>query len=203
MSAAPILSPTETNLKNAARLIRSGGVVGYPTETVYGFGVDPFSEAALDHLFAIKGRPPDQPVLLLIADREEAHMLSPSVSPIASDLMDRFWPGPLTLILPAREGLSTYITSGSGTVALRLASPGTAFDLLTETGSPITSTSANCSGEAPATTSEGASAILPQDALVLDGHCESTALPSTIVDTTGSTPCIVRNGAIPPTQILT
>ena len=203
MGAAPILPPTTSNIAKAADLLLSGGVVAYPTETVYGLGVDPFNEQALAKLFKIKGRPSDQPVLLLIADRADTNRLASDISPVASALMDRFWPGPLTLVLPARGELSHYVTSGSGTVAIRLASPGTAADLLVQAGTPVTSTSANRSGASPATTSEQAAELLTEtNTLVLDGHCSTDALPSTIVDTTSDIPRIIRSGAIPDESVL-
>ena len=203
MAQAALLPPTRQNIKIAADLILAGGVVAYPTETVYGLGVDPANEAALARLFSIKGRPADQPVLLLVAERSQLSDLASSVSSLASDLMDRFWPGPLTLILPARNGLSNYVTTGSNTVAVRQASPGVAADLLDQTDIPITSTSANRTGERPAVTSTQVAALLPEnDALALDGQCTPDALPSTLVDVTGHHPRVIRDGAIPKADIL-
>lgn len=203
MPPVSILPPTPRNITVAARCIRDGGIVAYPTETLYGLGVDPFNDRALQRLFALKGRPPDHPVLLLIHNRSDIEQLVTRIPPIASDLMDRFWPGPLTLILPAREALSPHVTSGSGTVAIRQASQGTAGDLLLATGGPITSTSANYRGRAPATSPEQAAELMEGEGnIVLDGHCEPDALPSTLVDTTGEIPTIIRPGAIPRTQII-
>lgn len=201
--AAPALHPSEDNVARAAELIRSGGVVAYPTETVFGLGADPKDEDALRFLFDIKGRPADQPVLLLIADLQDVTLFASAISPAAELLIDRFWPGPLTLIFPANPGLSEFITSGSKTVALRQASPGTALDLVQACGHPITSTSANRSGEPPATTAKQASALLPPaNTLVLSGQCLPDASPSTIVDTTGGAPRVVRAGAIPEDEII-
>ena len=202
MPPVSILSPTPQNITAAAHCIRDGAIVAYPTETVYGLGVDPFNDKALQRLFALKGRPPGNPVLLLIHNRLDIEQLVTRIPPMALDLMDRFWPGPLTLILPARETLSPHVTSGSGTVAVRQASQGTARDLLLATGGPITSTSANRRGEVPATSPEQAAKLLGKGNIVLDGHCEPDALPSTLVDTTGKVPTIVRPGAIPGTDIV-
>ncbi len=203
MSQAPILAATAINIAAAAARIRNGGIVAYPTETVYGLGVDPHNHNALQRVFAIKGRSPDRPVLLLIHDRADLNLLASGIPRMAIHLMDRFWPGPLTLILPAREGLSDYITSGSGTIAVRQASPGPAADLVRATG-PITSTSANRSNHPPATASREAAGLLTEeDGLILEGHCDPDALPSTLVDTLGEHPTIIRHGAIPEAMILT
>lgn len=194
---APILAPDAEGVRRAAACIASGLTVAYPTETVYGLGADPLNEAALERLFAIKGRRPDQPVLLLVRNREDVAALASTIPPLAAGLMDRFWPGPLTLLLPARPGLSDFVTSRSGTVALRQASPGTALDLLQSFGRPITSTSANRSGDpVAATPAEAADLMSPEDGVVLDGACVPGAAPSTIVDATGGTPVVLRKGAI-------
>ena len=203
MSSGSILTPDRQNISTAADCIRNGGIVAYPTETVYGLGVDPFDDRALQRLFALKERPPEHPVLLLIHSRSEIEQLVTHIPSIASDLMDRFWPGPLTLILPARENLSSYVTSAAGTVAIRQASQGTAADLLVATRGPITSTSANRGGQTPATTAqEAAEFVTGENDIVLDGYCEPDALPSTLVDTTGEVPTILRPGAIPRSDIL-
>jgi L-threonylcarbamoyladenylate synthase len=204
MAPAPILSPTRTNIEAAAEHIKTGGIVAYPTETVYGLAVDPFDAVALERLFEVKGRPPDKPVLLLIHDRSDLDLLASSLPEAAVKLMDRFWPGPLTLLLPARDDLLPFVTSGSGAVAVRLSSNETSRSLCQAAGRPITSTSANLGGEPPASTAEQSSNLLSSnDGLVLDGHCESDALPSTIVDLTASEPVILRAGAIAPSEIIT
>jgi L-threonylcarbamoyladenylate synthase len=203
MAQASILPPTDLNIAAAAECIRNGGIVAYPTETVYGLAANPFDPIALAGLFDIKGRPPDKPVLLLIHDRSDLEILTSGITRIAIDLMDRFWPGPLTLLLPAREGLSTFVTSGSGTVAVRLSSCDAALALCQAAGMPITSTSANRDGAPPATTPGQAAELIDTSlGLVLDGHCEPDALPSTIVDATGPEPMLVRAGAISASDIL-
>ena len=200
---APILPATVSGIQNAAARLRTGDIVAYPTETVYGLAVDPTNESALRRLFDVKGRPPDQPVLLLIHDRSHLSSLADSISDIATDLMNRFCPGPLSLIYPAVDGLSAYITSGSSTVAVRLASPGPAFDLAAAFGGPITSTSANRTGLASAiSASEAAELFTESVGVVIDGRCDPHAVPSTLVDTTGKRPVILREGAIPESELL-
>ncbi len=203
MSSARILSPTTTNIRTAAEFINGGGIVSYPTETVYGLGVDPFNVGALERLFELKGRPPDKPVLLLIHDRSQLNLLTTDIPKIAVNLMDQFWPGPLTLLLPARMDLLSFVTSGSDTVAVRQSSDETSYSLCRAAGKPITSTSANLRGERPATTAEQVSGLFcSHNGLILDGHCKVDALPSTIVDATASKPVVVRIGAIDPTEII-
>jgi len=197
------LPPSAQHIQEAATHIQNGGIVAYPTETVYGLGVDPRNEDALEALFALKGRPPDRPALLLIHTRNDLHDLASSIPDAAYDLMDRFWPGPLTLLLPARSGLSPYITSGADTVAVRQASPGVAHDLVALTHGPITSTSANRTGAPPALSgTEAAQQFLEDNVLVLDGQCEPEALPSTLVDTTSTELVVIRTGTISESEIL-
>jgi L-threonylcarbamoyladenylate synthase len=197
-----ILPPSSANIERAARRIEAGGIVAYPTETVFGLAANPFDESALARLFALKDRLPDKPVLLLIHDPSELDLLTESVPQLARDLMVNFWPGPLTLLFPARGNLSPHITSGSRTVAVRQSSNPTAQALCLAAGMPITSTSANRSSERPATTSKKALGLLPHpEDLVLEGTCPPGALPSTIVDATGKVPVIVREGAIPSVKL--
>lgn len=197
-----ILLPSSENIERAARRIEAGGIVAYPTETVFGLAANPFDESALARLFALKDRLPNKPVLLLIHDPSGLDRLTKSVPQLARDLMADFWPGPLTLLFPARGNLSPYITSGSGTIAVRQSSTPTAQALCQAAGMPITSTSANRSSETPARTSRKAVGLLPHpEDLVLDGTCPHDALPSTIVDTTGQVPVIVREGAIPSVKL--
>ena len=193
-----ILLPSSANIERAARRIEAGGIVAYPTETVFGLAVNPFDESALARLFSLKDRLPDKPVLLLIHDPSELDRLAESVPQLARDLMVKFWPGPLTLLFPARGNLSPYLTSGSGTVAVRQSRNPTAQALCLAAGMPITSTSANRSSHTPVATSQKAAELLPHpEDLVLDGTCPPDALPSTIVDTAGQVPVVVREGAIP------
>lgn len=197
MPSGQVLPPSPDNIGKAAHRIAQGGIVAYPTETVFGLAVNPFDESALEQLFLLKQRPPDKPVLLLISEISELDLLAESTPPLARELMDTFWPGPLTLLLPARHDLSDYVTSGSETVAVRQSSNPTAHALCQAVGAPITSTSANHSSQPPATTSETAAQLLgnPED-LVLAGVCRPDAEPSTIVDATGAKPVIVREGVL-------
>ncbi len=189
-------------LEIAVSVLKKQGIIALPTETYYGLAVDPFSEIALEKLLTIKRRSRKKPILLLLGLRE---MLSQVVSEIpnwAQDLMDRFWPGPLTLVFKARKNLPKAITAATGTVAVRISSHKVPT-LLSETfGKPITGTSANVSGYPPAIKAEEVKQMLPEVDLILDGGETPGGLPSTIVSITEFPPKLIRSGKIPFNKIL-
>ncbi|MDW7772468.1 MAG: L-threonylcarbamoyladenylate synthase [Desulfobulbaceae bacterium] len=187
----------------AAEIIRDGGVVAFPTETYYGLAVDPFNEKALHRLFQVKGRPGLKPVLLLVAGRSQLAQITGPVPETAEKLMDRFWPGPLTLVLPSRPELSSYITGKTGTVGVRLSPHPAATALLGACGIPLTATSANRSGEAPAETAEEVRAIFgSQVDFVLDGGRTPGRIGSTLVGFEQDGIHCIREGCIPFREIL-
>ena len=141
---------TAASLRRAAEIVRGGGVVAFPTETYYGLAVDPFQPAALERLFAVKRRPADLPILVLVSGPEQLGLLAASVPPLFSVLIDRFWPGPLTLVCPARADLPTRLTGNTGTVGVRRSPLAAANRLIAACGGPLTATSANLSGQPPA-----------------------------------------------------
>jgi L-threonylcarbamoyladenylate synthase len=169
-----------------------------PTETFYALAADPCREEALKRLFDLKARPPARPVLLLVADREMVSQVAREVPDAARRLMERFWPGPLTLILPAQGQLSRRVTGGTGTVGVRQPHRDVTLRLLAALGFPVTGTSANRTGEPPLTlAAEVARHFGPGVDLILDaGPCPG-GLPSTIVDVSCKPPRLVRPGAIP------
>ena len=124
----------EESLEVAAKAIASGGIVAYPTETSYGLAVDPLSEAAIDRLFELKGRSDKNPISLIVSGVDIAHSLVEEIPPLAKQLMERFWPGPLTIIFKASETLPVAITAGTGKVGLRVSSSGVAMRLAKEAG---------------------------------------------------------------------
>jgi L-threonylcarbamoyladenylate synthase len=194
---------SENEIIRAAEAIRKGGVVAFPTETYYGLAVDPLNGKALQKLFKIKDRPALKPVLLLIADRSQLERVTTSVPELAERLMDRFWPGPLTLVLPARPELSFLVTGNTGTVGVRLSPHPVAADLLKACGIPLTATSANRSGEAPAVTAEDVGAIFgSQIDFVLDGGKTPGKLGSTLVGFKEKNVQCIREGCIPFQDIL-
>lgn len=188
-----VLPATPGGLAVAAAAIRAGEVVAYPTETVYGLGADPFNESALARLFEIKGRPETNPVLLIVSDAEEVGRVAAEVSEAARACMDAFWPGPLSLVLPAAAGLPAAVTAGGTKVCVRCPGSDVARALCRLAGGPVTSTSANRSGEPAALRLDDA--LLPGVVLVLDGGTLPSSLPSTVYDPdTGE---VLRAGAVP------
>ena len=192
------LSNTDTDeiIKSAISVLSSGGIVAYPTETLYGLGVKYDDEQALKRLFGLKKRPMDKTVPIIIGSVEQLSVLAECVNNTAADLIARFWPGPLTLIFRAQSGLNTYITSGRK-VAVRIPGESFALRLVRSAGFPITATSANISGMPPARNAAMISGCFNEGIdLVVDGGGAQTIVPSTIVDVTESAPVILREGAL-------
>ncbi len=190
-------------IREAVRVVRAGGVVAFPTETCYGLGVDPFNNQALARLFAVKGRQRLKPVLVLVRDREQIDRLATSVPPPFLPVMARFWPGPVTLVFPARPGLPELLTGNTGTVGIRRSPHPCAARLLERLGSPLTATSANRSGAAPARTAGEIKAAFGRDVdLVLDDGATPGNLPSTLVGCRNGRLVCLREGAIPFARIL-
>ena len=185
------LSPDERGIAEAAKILRQGGVVAYPTETVYGLAVNPFDETALDRLFALKGRVENHPVLLVIGDMAQLSPLVTEISPRAQRCMDKFWPGPLSLLLPAARKLPQRIAP-DGRVCVRWTAHPIAQSLCRAYGSGITSTSANLTGSPPARSFEEFE--LPGLDAAIDGGALPAAQPSTVYDP--ETQEIVREGAV-------
>ncbi len=187
----------EAFFAEARRVLRSGGVLALPTETFYALAVNPFDPAALARLFALKARPAAKPVLVLIAGPEMLFQTVRAVPAAALPLMAAFWPGPLTLILPARLDLPPLLTGGTGTIGLRQPRQDLVCCLMAVLGLPLTGTSANRSGQEPlATAAAVARELGGMVDLILDaGPCPG-GLPSTIVDVTVSPPRLVRAGAL-------
>ncbi len=186
----------ETVLPQVEQVLAAEGVVALPTETYYGLAVRPTQEAALRRLAAVKGRPPDKPILVLIGERDQLTQLVDSIPPAAAFLMDEFWPGPLTLVFPAAAGLSTWLTAGTGTIGVRLSPLSSLRRLLSRTG-PLTGTSANRSAEPSIDNQHEIERRLGSALdLILDGGRTPGGLPSTLIDTRGR-PRLVRAGILP------
>jgi L-threonylcarbamoyladenylate synthase len=181
----------------ARRVLRSGGVMALPTETFYALAVNPFDPSALARLFALKGRPVGKPVLVLIAGPEMLFQVARGVPAAAPRLMARFWPGPLTLIFPARPDLPPLLTGDTGAIGLRQPRQEQVCRLLTALGLPLTGTSANRAGQEPLSAAPKVARVFGDGVdLILDvGPCPG-GLPSSIVDLTVSPPRLVRAGAI-------
>ncbi len=177
------------------------GLIAYPTETVYGFG-SVTASAAVERLSALKGREPGKPFLVLVSNRRMLEGVGLRLTDAAERFAAAFWPGPLTLVLPGGEGvLPDTLRGPEGGVAVRWTSHRGASQLIQTLGSPITSTSANRPGQpslmdAPAIDRTFAAAVADQTLLVLDAGVLPQSPPSTLIDCTGSTPRVVREGAI-------
>jgi L-threonylcarbamoyladenylate synthase len=185
------------SLPEAIDALNAGDLVVYPTETFYAIGADAFSDAALERLFELKGRDAARLVALIAADREQAFALASEVPPAARRLADLFWPGPLTLILPARAGLPAPIAGPERRVGVRVSPHPVARALTRALGRPITATSANRSGQPPARTlSEARAALGDKVKVFLEGGSLSASAPSTIVSVTPEEWTVLRVGAI-------
>lgn len=184
-------------LERAVEILNNGGIVAFPTETFYGLGVKFDMEHSLRKLYELKERPKEKPMPLIIGSKAFLSMIAASVDEIAEPFMDKFWPGPLTLLLKAKNGLSSYLTGNTGRVAVRIPGESAALYLAREAGFPITATSANSSGMPPA---EDADAVIryfgEEIDMVIDGGRTAGGLPSTIVDVTEKSIRIVREGAV-------
>ena len=193
-----IIEASKTAIDRAARLLRGGELVVFPTETVYGLGGDATSEAAVARIFAAKGRPRFNPLIVHVPGLAEAEPLA-VFDERARDAVRRFWPGPLTLVLPRREsgGLSLLASAGLDTVALRAPAHPVAQQLLGAAGVPIAAPSANRSGRvSPTTAAHVAGELGARVALILDGGACPIGLESTILDLTGPVPMLLRPGGV-------
>jgi L-threonylcarbamoyladenylate synthase len=198
--AAAILTldgPLDKVFARCREVVRARGVIAYPTDTFYGLGADPRDPEAVKRIFAIKGREAGQPILLLLRDRSEVAAWASVVTPSAERLMERFWPGPLTLVFPAAPHVLPELTGGGGTIGLRVPGNELTRELLRNLGTALTGTSANRSGgRDPRTVKEVMREVGDRVDLVLDGGATTGDRPSTVVDVTVEPPRIIRQGAI-------
>jgi L-threonylcarbamoyladenylate synthase len=191
------LAPDAAAVARAAATIAAGGVVAYPTDTLYGLGVDPRQPAAVDALFRIKGREADQAIPVIAADDEQVARCIGPLSDLARRLAHRHWPGPLTLIVEAAPDLASALHSATGRVAVRVPAHAIARSLAASVGFVVTSTSANLSGHEALSTADGVSTALGSLVdLLLDGGPAPGGPPSTVIDVTGSVPVLLRAGAL-------
>ncbi len=187
----------------AAQIIRSGGLVAIPTETVYGLGADGLNEAAVAKIFEAKGRPQDNPLILHVADTEEIERFCHHIPQSAYALAQAFWPGPLTMVLPARDTVPKRTTAGLSTVAVRCPDCPVTRQIIRLAGVPIAAPSANLSGKPSTTTAQHVfhdhAGKIP---LIVDGGSCRVGVESTIVDLTEERPRLLRPGGITPKQLL-
>jgi L-threonylcarbamoyladenylate synthase len=180
----------------AAAWLRRGFPVVFPTDTVYGVGVLPFEEAAIERLYVVKGRPASKGIPILLSDPVYLDRVAGKIPPFARSLIDRFWPGPLTIIVPRAPGLPDLISPNEN-IAVRIPGHDVARDLIREAGGAVATSSANLSGQEPARTGVAALAALQgMVAAVLDDGPSPGDRPSTIVDCTSPHPAILRLGPL-------
>lgn len=181
----------------AARYILHGDTVAFPTETVYGLGASIFDEAAIEKVFIAKGRPPDNPLIAHIADVSQFELLVEDVPPVAAKLIDAFFPGPLTLILPKRANISLLATAGLETIGVRMPHHAVARQFLRACGVPVVAPSANLSGRPSPTTWQAVGEDLRgRIGCILVDEPTRVGLESTVVDCTEDAPVILRAGAV-------
>ena len=187
----------EEMITEAAGLIAAGEVVAFPTETVYGLGADGLNADAVAKIFAAKGRPADNPLILHIADTEQILPLTTGLNANARALMETFWPGPLTIVVPRSEIVPDIVTAGLDTVAVRMPSHPVAAALIRAAGCPIAAPSANVSGKpSPTNAQDVAEDMTGKIVGILDGGSCGIGVESTVVDTTSPVPTILRPGGI-------
>lgn len=188
------------SVARAAQVLRDGGLVAFPTETVYGLGADASNSAAVARLYAAKGRPADHPVIVHFADPARAFEWAREVPDAAKRLAARFWPGPLTMVLRRSAKAKDFVTGGQDSVGLRVPSHPVAQALLREFGGGVAAPSANLFGNVSATTASHVKGELAVD-VVLDGGASEVGIESTIVDLSGGAAVLLRPGGISRAQL--
>jgi L-threonylcarbamoyladenylate synthase len=184
-------------ISRAGAVLRNGGLVALPTETVYGLGANAWNAAAVGRIFLAKGRPADNPLIVHLAAADQLEQVVATITPLARTLADRFWPGPLTLVLDAAADLPAVTTGGLRTVAVRVPGHPIARALIRAAGVPVAAPSANRSGRPSPTTADHVMADLADHVdLLIDAGPTGLGLESTVVDARGPSPIVLREGAL-------
>ena len=192
-----ILESTKENIKLAADLLKDGGLVAFPTETVYGLGADALNPEAVGKVYAAKGRPSDNPMIVHIARASDIGRLTPRLSADLVALIENFWPGPLTLVVDKKPGVPDVTTGGLPTVAVRMPDNPAALALIREAGCPVAAPSANISGRPSPTRASHVIEDLAGkiDAILVGEDCK-VGIESTVLDMSGDRPTILRPGIL-------
>ena len=197
-----ISAQLDFQIDRAVEAIKAGGIVAFPTDTVYGLGADAFNQEAVEKIYKVKQRPFHLPLPILLADVTQISTVAGYVPDFAQFLIKHFWPGGLTLVLPRAESLPEIITSGSDKVAVRIPDHIIPVTIIRRLGMPVVGTSANISDEPSVLTAQEVAAQLGDKVdLIIDGGMCPGGMESTVVDVTGEVPVILRNGIIPDNKI--
>ncbi|WP_090844299.1 L-threonylcarbamoyladenylate synthase [Alkalicoccus daliensis] len=189
-------------IQEAAAFLREGKLVAFPTETVYGLGASARSDEAVTSIFTAKGRPADNPLIVHISQQKDVYNFTKSVPEKAEKLMEKFWPGALTIILAHNGRLSTKVTAGLSTVGLRMPDHPVALALIEASGEPIAAPSANRSGRpSPTTAAHTAEDLQGRIAGIVDGGATGLGVESTVIDCSGELPIILRPGGVTQSQL--
>lgn len=197
-----IFGTTTEEVKQAAEIIKEGGLVAFPTETVYGLGANALNAEAVGKVYAAKGRPSDNPMIVHISSKDDILKLTPRITADMQKLMDAFWPGPLTMVVPTLDVIPKVTTGGLDTVGIRMPSESAAAELISASETPIAAPSANLSGKPSPTTYQHVVDDLDGriDGIIAGGECKA-GIESTVVDMTEETPVILRPGVITAEQL--
>lgn len=183
------------DLSEYISIIKNGGVVAFPTETVYGLGADARNPSAIQKVFEIKGRPSDNPLIVHVSTTDQVSEFAAEIPVNAQKLMDEFWPGPLSIVLPKLPEVLDSITAGLDTVAIRMPDHPDALELIKATG-PLVAPSANRSGKPSPTKADHVRTDFGDDVPVIDGAATRVGLESTVIDLSSQKPAILRPGSI-------
>jgi L-threonylcarbamoyladenylate synthase len=189
-------------IRRARRMLRSGQIVAFPTDTVYGVGADAFQPEAVAALYSVKNRPRNKAIPILVSQVEDIARVARVVPIAAWDLVQRFWPGGLTLVLPRAERVPAIVTAGGSSVAVRCPDHPVPLDLMNAIGAPLAATSANLSGQAsPSNARQVLIQLAGRVPLIIDGGECPGGISSTVLDLSVTPPRILRVGAIPATEL--
>lgn len=185
------------NLSDALAALNRGEVIVFPTETLYGLGADALNFSAVEKVFQLKGRDPRNPFPVLVSDRAMLDFLVTEITPLAEKIMERFWPGPLTLVLPARDGIPRPLVNSTGGVGVRISSQPIAQEIVKMLGRPVTATSANPSGQPGArTVAQARNYFSDKIVIFIDGGKLPSQIGSTVAEVAGNKLRIIRGGEI-------
>ena len=187
--------PQQDAITLAASIIRDGGLVAFPTETVYGLGANAMNENAVQKIFEAKGRPSDNPCIVHVSNRQMLEQVSTAINPNAELLMKNFWPGPLTLVLDRKSDVPSLVSAGLSTIAVRMPNNKIALELIQASGVPIAAPSANSSGRpSPTTAMHVFDDLTGRVDLIIDGGATKIGIESSVLDMTTDPPIILRPG---------